>query len=47
MSKDSTGSEIFKEKIHIIETPNRGGTGLNKALRNIANFAVKVAKGEQ
>lgn len=47
MSKDSTGTELFKEKIYIVETPNRGGTGLNKSLRNISDFAIKLAKGEQ
>lgn len=46
MSKDSTGTELFRKQIYIIETPNRGGTRLNKSLRKISNFAVKLAKGE-
>ncbi|MGH4123732.1 MAG: glycine/betaine/sarcosine/D-proline family reductase selenoprotein B [Clostridium sp.] len=46
MSKDSTGTEMFRKKIHIIETPNRGGVGLNSSLRKISGFAIKLAKGE-
>lgn len=46
MAKDSTGTEIFRKKIHIIETPNRGGIGLNNSLRKISSFAIKLAKSE-
>ena len=46
MSKDSTGTELFRKKIYIIETPNRGGVGLNNSLRKISSFAVKLAKKE-
>ena len=46
MSKDSTGTELFRKKIYIIVTSNRGGTGLNNSLRKISNFAIKLAKGE-
>ena len=46
MAKDSTGTELFRKKIYIIETPNRGGIGLNKSLRTISGFAIKLAKGE-
>jgi glycine/betaine/sarcosine/D-proline reductase family selenoprotein B len=46
MSKDSTGTEIFRKKINIIQTPNRGGVGLNSSLRKISGFAIKLAKGE-
>lgn len=46
MSKDSTGTELFRKKIYIIETPNRGGVGLNNSLRKISSLAVKLAKGE-
>jgi len=47
MSKDSTGTELFRKKIDIIETPNRGGIGLNSSLKKISNFAIKLAKGEE
>lgn len=46
MSKDSTGTEMFRKKIYIIETPNKGGIGLNNSLRKISKFALKLAKGE-
>ncbi len=46
MSKDSTGTELFRKQIHIIETPNRGGVGLNNSLKKISNFAIKLAKGQ-
>ncbi len=46
MSKESTGTELFRKKIYIVETPNRGGTGLNSSLRKISNFAIKLGKGE-
>ncbi|HBM75397.1 MAG TPA: glycine/betaine/sarcosine/D-proline family reductase selenoprotein B [Clostridiaceae bacterium] len=46
MSKESTGTELFRKKVYIIETPNRGGAGLNSSLRKISSFAVKLAKGE-
>lgn len=46
MAKDSTGTELFRNKLYIIETPNRGGIGLNNSLRKISNFAIKLAKGE-
>ncbi|QAT41215.1 glycine/betaine/sarcosine/D-proline family reductase selenoprotein B [Clostridium sp. JN-9] len=46
MSKESTGTELFRKKVYIIETPKRGGTGLNNSLRKIAGFAVKLAEGK-
>lgn len=46
MSKDSKGTEMFRKKIYIIKTPNRGGGGLNDSLRNMASFAVKLAKNQ-
>ncbi len=46
MSEDSTGTELFRNKIYIIETPSRGGTGLNNSLRKISKFAVKLANHE-
>ncbi|MEG6568504.1 glycine/betaine/sarcosine/D-proline family reductase selenoprotein B [Thermoanaerobacterium thermosaccharolyticum] len=46
MSKDNTGTELFRKKIYIIETPNRGGIGLNDSLRKISKFAVKLAQGQ-
>lgn len=46
MAKDSTGTEIFRKEINIIETPNRGGIGLNSSLKKISSFAIKLAKGE-
>ena len=46
MSKESTGMELFRKRIYIIETPKVGGTGLNASLRNISDFAIKLSKGE-
>lgn len=46
MSKESTGTPVFRNRVYIIETPKVGGTGLNNSLRKIADFAVKLAKGE-
>ncbi|HCR43389.1 MAG TPA: glycine/betaine/sarcosine/D-proline family reductase selenoprotein B [Ruminococcaceae bacterium] len=43
MSKESTGTPAFKDKVYIIETPNVGGSGLNTSLRKMADFAVKMA----
>ncbi len=46
MSKDSTGTELFRKRVYIIETPNRGGAGLSESLKKISNFAMKLAKNE-
>ncbi|TQI68103.1 glycine/betaine/sarcosine/D-proline family reductase selenoprotein B [Clostridium sp. KNHs216] len=46
MAKESTGTELFRNRVYIIKTPKVGGTGLNASLRKIADFAVKKSKGE-
>ncbi|MBU5592008.1 glycine/betaine/sarcosine/D-proline family reductase selenoprotein B [Clostridium sp. MSJ-4] len=46
MAKDSTGTELFRKKIYIIETPGRGGVGLNNSLRKISSFAAKLGRKE-
>ncbi|NLG93046.1 MAG: glycine/betaine/sarcosine/D-proline family reductase selenoprotein B [Clostridiales bacterium] len=46
MAKESTGTELFRKRVYIIETPKVGGTGLNTSLKKIADFAVKLSKGE-
>jgi len=46
MSRENTGTELFRKRIYIIETPKVGGTGLNSSLRRISGFAVKLSKGE-
>ncbi|WP_029451076.1 glycine/betaine/sarcosine/D-proline family reductase selenoprotein B [Clostridium algidicarnis] len=46
MSKESTGTPIFRKDIYIIETPNKGGVGLSNSLKNISSFAGKLGKGE-
>lgn len=43
MAKDSTGTESFRNKIYIIQTPGRGSGGLNESLRKISRFASKLA----
>lgn len=46
MSRENTGTELFRKRIYIVETPKAGGTGLNSSLRRISGFAVKLGTGE-
>lgn len=47
MSKDSNGLDMFRNKMYIIENPNRGGIGLNQSLKKMSSFAVKMALREK
>lgn len=47
MAEESTGTPIFRKKVYIIKTPKKGGSGLNIALRKMADFAVKLASKEK
>lgn len=46
MAEESTGTEKFRKEIYIIQTPKRGGIGLNDSLKKICSFAIKLAKKE-
>lgn len=36
--------EQYKDELHIVKMPKKGGTGLNDALRNILDMAKSVAE---
>jgi glycine reductase len=46
MAVNSSGTEMFRKDMYIIETPRVGGLGLNASLKRICSLAVKMAKNE-
>lgn len=46
MSVENDAVEKYKNDILILETPKKGGVGLNAALRNMAKLAVKLGNKE-
>lgn len=37
---------LYKDKVSIVKTPQKGGTGLNAALKNMCDLAQKMVQGE-
>lgn len=46
MSIENPATAKYKDKIHIVKTPKKGGTGLNESIENICEMAIKVGTKE-
>lgn len=46
MSVENPATEKYKDKILIVKTPKKGGTGLNQSIENICEMAIKLGNKE-
>lgn len=46
MSKENPSTEKYKDKILIVKTPKKGGTGLSQSIENICQMAIKLGNKE-